>query len=329
MPANLTPEYKKAEELFRQASTQEEKIAGLELMLQTIPKHKGTDHMQADIKRRLAKLRQGGGSRAGVRHSDIFHVPRGTEGGQVALLGVPNAGKSSLLAAMTNALVQVADFPFSTHAPIPGVMHHEDVPIQLVDMPPITREHVEPGQTNTYRQCDLVLMVVDLAAVDVTEEVQICLDYLSEHTLIAPSDGNLDEAVLQRLVRPCLCVATKCDLAGPEDLAVLAEMYKDRLQMIGVSVHDEQSLKALAYRIFWELRILRVYSKLPGKAADMTEPFVLEIGATVQDMATKIHRELAHKLRYARGWGEGKYPGQQIPRDCVLQDKDVVELHFA
>lgn len=329
MPANLTPEYKKAEELFRQATTPEEKVAGLELMLQTIPKHKGTDHMQADIKRRLAKLREAPTSKSGARHADIFHVPRGMEGGQVVLLGAPNSGKSSLLANMTNAPVQVADFPFSTHAPVPGVMYHEDVPIQLVDMPPITREHVEPGQTNTYRQSDLILVVVDLSAADVTDQVEMCLDYLGEHTLIAPEDGELDEDMCRRLVRPCLGVASKADRAKAGDMEVLEGLYGEKLKMMAVCAHDEARVKALAERIFRELKILRIYSKLPHKPPDMKDPFVLGIGSTVQDLAAKVHRELAGKIRFARGWGQGLYNGQHVPRDHVLQDKDVIELHFS
>jgi len=329
MPANLTPEYKKAEELFRQATSQDEKLAALELMLQTIPKHKGTDHMQADLKRRIAKLREGPRGKAGSRQGNIFHVVRGPEGGQVVLLGTPNSGKSSLVANMTKAHVQVADFPFSTHAPIPGVMYHEDVPIQLVDMPPITAEHVEPGQTNAYRQCDLILMVVDLSAVDVTEEVEVCLSYLRERTLIAPADGDGDDELYRRLVRPYLCVASKSDLTKPGDFGVLEGLYGQQLKMIPVCAHDEDSLRALAARVFSELHILRVYSKLPHKPPEMKDPFVLGIGSTVIDLAYKVHRELAEELRYARGWGEGKYPGQQIPRDYTLHDKDIVELHFA
>ncbi|MCP4712789.1 MAG: GTP-binding protein HSR1, partial [Planctomycetes bacterium] len=171
MPANLTPEYKKAEELYRQATSVDEKISGLELMLKTIPKHKGTDHMQADIKRRISKLRTEPQSKGASRQGDIFHVPKGAVGGQAVLLGTPNSGKSAIVGALTNAHVQVADFPFSTTLPIPGVMMHEDVPIQLVDMPPITRDHVAPGQTNAYRMCDLILSVVDLSAADVTDQV--------------------------------------------------------------------------------------------------------------------------------------------------------------
>ncbi|MBN1844966.1 MAG: 50S ribosome-binding GTPase [Sedimentisphaerales bacterium] len=328
MPANLTPEFKKAEELLREARTTEEKITALELMLSTIPKHKGTDHMQADIKRRLAKLRSAPEGKGTGRHGDVFHVPKGTAAGQVVLLGTPNSGKSALVAQLTNAPVQVAQFPFSTHAPVPGIMRFEDIQIQLVDMPPITRDHVEPGQTNTYRQCHLILVVVDLAAADVTEQMDTCLAFLWERTLIPPPGQDLDEELIRRLVRPCLCVASKCDLANEADADALRDLYGDRLEIVAASARQADSLGRLSLRIFQRLQIVRIYSKLPGKKPQMEEPFVLPVGATVEDLAAKVHRDLAGKLRFARAWGRDKYDGQPIPRNYPLQDQDIVELHF-
>jgi len=329
MPANLTPEYKKAEELLRQATSTDEKITALELMLSTIPKHKGTDHMQADLKRRISKLKAGSEAKGPSRKQDVFHVPKGAAAGQVVLLGTPNSGKSSLVANLTKAHVQVADFPFSTHAPVPGMMQFEEIHIQLVDMPPITREHVEPGQTNTYRQCDLILVVVDLSAADVTEQMETCLDFLRQRTLILPEGADPEEELYQRLIRPCLCVATKNDLAGAGDFDVLRDMYSEQMEIISTSVQEQESLGRMARRIFERLEIVRIFSKQPGKKVDAKDPFVLPIGATVEDLAVKVHRELAEKLRYARAWGEEKYDGQQIPRDYHLRDKDIIELHFS
>jgi len=329
MPANLTPEYKKAEELLRQATTTEEKISALELMLSTIPKHKGTDHMQADIKRRISKLKMESESKGPSRKQDVFHVPKGAAAGQVVLLGTPNCGKSSLIANLTKAHVQVAPFPFSTHGPVPGMMHFEEIQIQLVDMPPITREHVEPGQTNAYRQCDLILVVVDLSAADVTDQMETCLEFLRERTLILLEGAESEEDLYQRLIRPCLCVATKSDLAGDGDLNVLRDLYSKQMEIISTSALDQERLGRMARRIFERLKIVRIFSKQPGKKVDAKDPFVLPLGATVDDLAVKVHRELAEKLRYARAWGEDKYDGQQIPRDYPLRDKDIVELHFS
>ena len=329
MPANLTPEYRRADEMFRQAKSTPEKITALELMLQTIPKHKGTEHMQADLKRRLARLREGGESKSGARHRDIFHVPKGTAAGQVVLLGTCNSGKSSLLAHTTKAPVQVAEYPFTTTTPVPGIMMHEDVPIQLLDMPPITAEHVEPGQVGAYRQADLILVVLDLSAADVTDQWEICLDFLQERTLIRPDKMDQEEEFYERLVRPCLAVCTKSDLAQAGDFEFMQELCHQKMPMFQVTVKEPQSLQNFTRRIFEELRVVRIYAKQPGKKADMNEPFTLSIGSTVFDLAYKIHRELAEKFRFARIWGEDKYPGQQVPRDYLLQDKDIIELNFS
>src|SRR5512140_2524957 len=179
MPANLTPQYKKVEEQFRAATTDEERIVLLEEMLRIIPKHKGTEHLQAEIKRKISHIKDAGAAKIRQSHGksvDIFHVVRGGAG-QIALIGTPNSGKSSIVAALTNARVQVTDFPFGTHAPVPGMAHYEDIQIQLVDMPPITADFVAPGQVNTYRNCDIIAIVVDLSA-DVLEQMEICLKFL-------------------------------------------------------------------------------------------------------------------------------------------------------
>ncbi len=145
MPANLTPEYFKAEKWFREATTTDEKILALEQMLSVMPKHKGTDHLRADLRRKLSKLKEAPAKKGHGTHVDIFHVPR-SGAGQIVLIGTPNSGKSSIVAALTNAKVNVAEFPFATSAPVPGMVMFEDVPIQLIDMPPITADFISPGQ---------------------------------------------------------------------------------------------------------------------------------------------------------------------------------------
>jgi len=178
MPANLTPEYFKAEKWFREAATPEEKILALEQMLAVMPKHKGTDHLKADLRRKLSKLKETATQKRADKQTDIFHVPRGGCG-QMVLIGTPNSGKSSIAAAVTNAKVTVAEFPFATTAPVPGMVQFEDIQIQLVDMPPVTADYSAPGQVGTYRNCDLIAIVIDLSA-DVAEQLKVCLDFLEE-----------------------------------------------------------------------------------------------------------------------------------------------------
>ena len=159
MPANLSPEFHRAEERLRAARSPEEKIAALEEMLRVIPKHKGTDHMQADLKSRIAKVRKESGKKGG-KGGFSYIVPR--EGaGQVAIVGPPNTGKSSLVRALTHATPAVGDYPFTTREPVPGMMPFEDIAFQLVDLPPVSEQHAETWVFDLIRYADLLWIVVD------------------------------------------------------------------------------------------------------------------------------------------------------------------------
>jgi len=331
MPANLSPEYKKAEEVYRQAKSPDEKLAALEQMLACIPKHKGTEHMQADIKRRIAKLRDMPTARPGARSRDPFHVERGGAG-QVVLMGFPNCGKSALVGALSKARVNVADYPFATHAPVPGMAFHEDVPIQLVDMPPVTPEAMPPGMMGAYRAADIIAVVVDLSAPDALEQLDGCLELLAGRGIrpVGRRVGRHERDEEGRQLKTTLVVGTKADAPGAgEAFAALRELYGERLPMLAVSAATGRGLEEFAARLFATLDVIRVYCKQPGKPPDMGAPFILRRGSSVLDMAREVHREFPQKLKYARVWGSSKFPGQQVHRDHVLRDRDVVELHVA
>jgi ribosome-interacting GTPase 1 len=332
VPANLTQQYKKAEQRFKAASTDEDKLAALEEMLREIPKHKGTEHLQADLKKRRSKLKaaiEGGGKKGGgTKHVDIFHVPK-SGGGQVALVGMPNAGKSAILAALTHAHVHVADYPFTTDKPAPGMAKFEDVQIQLVDAPPITADFAPPGLVNTYRSADILAIVIDLAG-EVLEQMEVCTAYLDSHTLIL-DDSIADEDELgNRLARKTFVIATKADIAPEGTLETLEELTERDFEYIEISAETGQGLDVLMQRVFEMLDIVRVYAKKPHKPADMTDPFTLKRGSDVHDLATLIHRELADKLKSARAWNSPNiHDGQNIPREHILSDKEIIELHFS
>ena len=327
MPANLTPEYFKAEKWFREATTNDEKILALEQMLRVIPKHKGTDHLRADLRRKLSKLKEAPVKKAGGKHVDIFHIPRsGT--GQIVLLGTPNCGKSSIVAALTNAKVNVADFPFATSVPVPGMVKFEDIQIQLVDMPPITADYSAPGQVGTYRNCDLIAIVIDLSA-DVGEQFGICLDFLESRNLLIDAETPATDEHGNVLGKRSFCICTKSDIAVPDALQRLKQTCKQSFDFVEISAKTGAGLDELPEAFFRFSNIIRVYAKPPGKPADTDEPFTLPAGSTVMDLAASIHRELAEKLRYARIWGKGVYDGQNAQRNHVLNDKDIIELHFA
>ena len=327
MPANLTPDYLKAEKWFRSATSNDEKIMALEQMLRVMPKHKGTDHLLADLRRKLSKLKETDTQKKGGKHVDIFHVPR-SGAGQIVLLGAPNCGKSSIVGGLTNAKVHVADFPFASGTPVPGMVQFEDIKIELVDMPPITADYSAPGQVGTYRNCDLIAIVMDLSG-DVEEQLLICLDFLESRSLLLGSETPEHDSQGNVLGKKAFCICTKSDIAKAGALENLKKLCTYPFEFVEVSAMSDNGLEELGEKLFKLLGIIRIYSKPPGKPADMTDPFTLPVGSTVMDLATAVHRQLAEKLKFARIWGTGVYDGQNTQRNHVLNDKDVIELHFS
>jgi len=327
MPANLTPEYFKAERWFREAATAEEKVLALEQMLRVMPKHKGTDHLRADLRRKLSKLKEAPTKKAKAKHVDVFYIPQ-SGSGQVVLLGTPNCGKSSIVAALTNAKVNVADFPFATTAPVPGMVTFEDVQIQLVDMPPITADYSAPGQVGTYRNCDLIGICIDLSA-DVNEQWRICMDFLESRNLLVDAETPALDSHGNPLGKKAFCICTKSDIAKHDAFKMLKKSCKRPFEFVEISTETGDSIEKLPGFLFRLLNIIRIYAKPPGKPADMDDPFTLPAGSTVMDLAAAIHRELAEKLKFARIWGTGVYDGQNAQRNHILNDKDIIELHFS
>jgi ribosome-interacting GTPase 1 len=296
-------------------------------MLAVMPKHKGTDHLKADLRKKLSKLKDAGTQKKGGSHVDVFHVPKGGAG-QIVLIGTPNCGKSSIVAALTNAKVNVADFPFATVGPVPGMVTFEDIQIQLVDMPPITADYSAPGQVGTYRNCDLIAIVIDLSG-DVAEQLGVCMDFLESRNLLIDAETPASDDQGNALAKEAFVICTKSDIAQAGALEDLKQLCERPLEFVEISAETGTGLKELTAAFYRLLKIIRVYAKPPGKPADMTEPFTLPVGSTVMDLATEIHRQLAEKLKFARIWGTGVYDGQNTQRTHVLNDKDIIELHFS
>jgi hypothetical protein len=298
-------------------------------MLALLPKHKGTDKLQADLRRRLAKLEEEGerGHRGGAHRPDPGHVPR-EGGGQWVLVGPPNAGKSSLLRALTHAHPEVAPYPFTTRVPQCGMMPFEDVQVQLVDTPAVTAAHAESYMPNLLRNADGVVLVADVDGDGLGADGQ-ALRALLERARLWPADrpGPAEPHPLL-LRRPVLLVVNKSE-ADPDGLlaAIVREELGVDLPWFAVSAATGAGLEALRRELWSRLGRVRIYAKEPGKRADHERPFVLERGATVGDLARSVHRELAERLRFARIWGTARFEGQQVDREHVLADRDVVELH--
>ena len=327
MPANLTPEYYKAEEEYRRASSPQERLEGLKKMLAAIPKHKGTDKMQADLKRRIAQAREEV-QKAGKKKGFSIKVER--EGGaQVTLAGPPNSGKSQLVSALTNTSLEVAPYPFTTRTPHPAMMPFEDIKIQLVDLPPVCSQHLEFWVPNIIRVSDFILIVVDLSSPNVLDELEDTLHVLEEHKIKPVNYKPEEDFWASVMEKRAWLVGNKIDVSGAQDnWEVLKELYFGRFGLSAVSATTGEGLERLKAEIVEALEIIRVYSKKPGKEPDMDQPFVLKKGSTLLDFAREVHKDFAENLKYARMWGHGKFEGQRVNRDYVLQDRDVIELHI-
>jgi ribosome-interacting GTPase 1 len=315
MAANLTPEYRSAEQDYRSASTHHEKIAALERMLATMPKHKGTEKLQADIKHRLSQERNEA-HRKGTPHSAPFYLVEKEGAAQVALAGPPNSGKSRLTTALTHARPEVAAYPFTTHVPIPGMMPFEDIQIQLVDLPPFSREFTEPWLPQAIRAATASVLVADLSDADVLDEIGFIETLFEE----------------RRLTRPKLLVANKLDLEGAaEALAAIEELYGGRCRVLGISAAEGLNLDAFRRGVFDTLELVRVYTKRPGHKAELERPYVLHRGQTVIDAARLVHKDFEENLKFARLYRAEQDPspqGMMVERSHVVKDGDILELHM-
>jgi ribosome-interacting GTPase 1 len=326
MPANLTPQYLAAEHEFKQARTPEEKLKALKEMYALLPKHKGTEKLQGDIKRRMAKLREELHTRKEGRRRSAVVVDR--EGaGQAAVTGMPNSGKSQLVVGLTNASYEVADYAFTTRMPQPAMMPYEDIQIQLVDLPPLRPEHVEPWLPEIIKHADLVLLVVDLVAGPLTQ-LERSYQILRNHKVLLEREAREVEGDFATFHKTAFLVANKLDAHGAgENVGILAELIGDQLPFFPVSAKTGAGLETLRGAIFEALDVVRVYSKRPGKAAEMKQPFVFPRGSVLLDFAQAVHRDFAAGLKYARVWGREKFEGQRVTKDYILEDGDVIELH--
>lgn len=329
MPANLPPQYLKAEEDCRRATSAAGRLEALRELFRLLPKHKGTEKLQSDLKTRISRARdeiegaKAGGKKGGVS----YRIPR--EGaGQVVLVGAPNVGKSALLAALTNARPEVAPYPFTTRAPQPGIATWQDVRYQLVDLPPVSADFFETWMPGLVRSADAALFVVDLGDDDLIDAAEVALGRLAgaRVELVGELPFDSDDESL-RHVKTSM-VANKADASGAADrLAILREWSGDRFPIVPTSATaglDLDSVRSAGYDI---LGVIRVYTKVPGKPTDRSSPFTVPTGSTVIDLAREIHRDFEQSLKFAKVWGSGTFEGQTVRRDHELRDADVVELH--
>jgi ribosome-interacting GTPase 1 len=330
MAVNLPPQYHDAEARYKKAQTPEDKLAALREMWVILPKHKASEKVQADLKTKISELTDQ------IEHAK--HAPKkaapGTfkfphqGAGNVVFVGPPNAGKSLLMTKLTKATPVVAPYPFTTREPVPGMMDYEDVRVQLIDLPPVTADHYETFVTDITRAADAAVLFLDLADDDGPAATRATIDRLkhARRELVLPGSPHPDDPAVYAV--PTILVATKSDdEAADIRLEIAREEFGTRYPLHVVSAERGAGLDGLRKAIYDVLGVMRIYTKQPGKPADMTSPFTPPIGATVAELAGKVHRDLEDTVKSARVWGTAVHDGQTVGRDHVLHDKDVVELH--
>jgi ribosome-interacting GTPase 1 len=268
MPTNLPADYYNAEERFRSATTPEDKVKFLEEMMSTIPKHKGTDHLRADLRKKISKLKTATTSKKSSRKQvSPYHINK--EGaGQIVIIGCTNAGKSTLVQTQTNAEPEVSPVPFTTWSPMPGMMAIENIQVQLIDTPPFSEEYIDPEFLNLIRRVDLVLILLDLHT-DPVQQLKLIYQKLEENR-IAPQhlEGRIDSEVFLLYV-PSLVVVNKHDSEEYEEhYQIFRELLDQDYLTMPISAKTGYNLDAFKKTIFDMLGVIRVYSKAPGKEPD-------------------------------------------------------------
>lgn len=322
MPANLPPQYFEAEKRYRAVKSPLEKVAALEDMLAIMPKHKGTDHLRAELRSRIAKLTQEAEKKSSTKRASMLIDKEGAA--QVAVIGLPNSGKSRLVTSITNASLLVAEYPFTTHTATPGMMKFENIQIQLIDTPPIAPQSIEWWLPPMLRRSDALLIMIDLGN-DALSQVNSITTQLEKMHIKINTDQTLEDVINPQ---KSLIVANKIDLDKEgQNYITLQSRYKDKVPLIAISCKDNIGLEELKQKMYQVLNIIRIYTKAPGQKPDFNDPIILERGSTLADAAAAVHKDFAINLKFARIWGSGKHDGIMAKKNHILQDGDIVELH--
>ena len=330
MPANLTHTYLKAEQAYRRAVTPADELACLQEMLREVPKHKGTDRLQADLKQKISRTKQliEQQRQRGVGKPTTFRIAR-QGAGRVVLVGGPNAGKSQLLASLTRATPEIAPYPFTTRDHTPGMMPWEDVMIQIIDTPPITGDMFDPITQTLIRGTDLVVVVVDLGADEGLEQVRELLDHLKATKTRLAAKSYLDEADIGVSYTQTIFALNKIDMPGAaERIELLHEFGTYEMSEYLISAPSSETLDGLRQAIFEALGVVRVYTKTPSeKTPDYSHPYTIRRGQSLLEVAEQVHKDFAQKLKYAKVWSAPTHAGTVVRADYVPRDRDVVEFH--
>ena len=332
MPANLPPQFYELDREFKAEKDTREKLRMAQELLRMMPKHKGTDKLQAEFKSKISKLKKQietpGSGVHGARTVEAFdHIVK--EGaGQFILIGAPNSGKSSLLDSLTHAKPLVADYPYTTREPMTGMIAFDTVQLQLIDTPPISPDSYENYLGGLIRNADITVIVADLSAENMIDDLKFIIDKLQEKRIVLKAKAY-EKSDDPRIVckKAFVCAHKFYEDESHHKLKDLEELFP-HFAMVATSILDDDSLDAFKMTAFESLGVMRVYTKRAGHEPDYKDPLILHLGGTVEEAANELHKDFARKLKFAKVWGEGKYQGQKVHKDFVLEDKDILEFHI-
>ncbi len=304
MPANLPPQFFELQRKLNQTKDIQEKIEILQEMLAICPKHKGTERVQEEIKKKIAKLKRVQPKK--IKREEIYFVKK--EGaGQVLILGPPNSGKTSLTNALCDTNFKVGDYPFTTQLPTPGMLKYENILIQIVDTPPLTGDFKPGWLKNLAKQADSILVLVDLEnnpENQLKEIKQILNDWKIEKEKILIAGNKID---LEK---------------GRENF----EKIKKDFEILGISTKEKIKVEELKRKIFESLKIIRVYPKEPKKEVDFENPFILKRGTKLIDFVKEINEEWVKRFKGAKLYEKNSRNFKIVGRDYILNDEDIVEI---
>lgn len=319
MPANLPPQYFETEKKYREAKTLQEKLFYLQELLAIIPKHKGTEKLQAELKTKISKTKEMMQAKKTTGSTAWYQVDR-QGAGQVVLVGVPNSGKSALLNLLTRTNVEVAPYPFTTTNFQVGMMEYEDIKIQIVDCPPVS-EDAPPWLYATFRFADLLLIVLDAASDDLLEQIETISTQLEARNIFIQKD--------RPEVKNNIVLLNKIDMPRAiENSEVFLDIYQNKFNIHKISSVSGDGIENLKSLVFKELNIIRVYTKKIGHHPVKKEPIVLKYGSTVIEAAEYIHKDFKKNLKFTKLWNDFGYNGQRVEKNHVLQDGDIIEFHL-
>jgi uncharacterized protein len=366
MPANASYEFGVAQRKYDEAKTDEEKVIALQGMLSTAPTHKGSENLRRDISKRIADLKNKMEKRAAALKKTGHSIGIRKEGaGQVVIIGLANSGKSTFLTKFTNAKPVIAPYPFTTTKPEIGTLNYGGALIQLVELPSFLESKEMANKlfsivrsadaivflvpNNSLEQRDKLIYLLESQDIYVTKKKpkielnkssELGITFINEQNLAMPKEHAISLLKDSGYRNHTVILGQKTNtndlllLMNPRAVYIPSIFVIMPFSKVKADIDNYKNIKFFDFKdetkiteeIFKMVNKIIVYTKKPGQKADLSDPLVLEKGTTVKIAAKQIHKSISKELKSAKVWGSTRFPGQNVSKDYVLQDRDIVEF---